>query len=598
MSQFSRTSLVVFGLMFSLAGWPSRSNGDESATIADRPAAQAGAADALQDLIDEALHREIYGQSDERRQLLARVLATDPDNASARWHAGYLQHEGRWIKAAELPELLTGDAALAEYGRVRDTFAETAASQLELANWCAARGLADRQRAHLYHVLSFDPNHAEARGRLGFELVDGRWVSSAERKASKRQSQQAQQSLTQFRAQMYDVRSHLDAGQRDAAKAILLAIDDPQAVWAIELLLATHSEPAAELALQAMARLRGSEVTLALARQSLNSQWPAIRTAAADCLGDRATSVYAPFLLSCLCTTLQPSRESIRYHDGQLVLHRSFVREREDRQDVVVYESAYNRVARERGERNETFQRMRDELNDDRHASEEWLEQSNQRRQEINHRIAAALRRATGEDFSGDPRDLWNWWNNHNEIQFEGQKPKQMVFHLTRIEIEDRVPPPPPPRPSKDCLTAGTPVWTSSGAVAVEAVRVGDLVLSQDPDTGELAYKPVLRTTERSKSNIVRLCCGDETIDASGGHNFWVSGEGWIKARELASGMEIHTVAGTSHVVNATSREDVVAAYNLEVADFHTYFVGRRQMLSHDCTARRPTDAVVPGLVP
>ena len=38
--------------------------------------------------------------------------------------------------------------------------------------------------------------------------------------------------------------------------------------------------------------------------------------------------------------------------------------------------------------------------------------------------------------------------------------------------------------------------------------------------------------------------------------------------------------------------------YNLVVADFHTYFVGYRKVLSHDNSMRMPTRAVVPGLRP
>ncbi len=36
--------------------------------------------------------------------------------------------------------------------------------------------------------------------------------------------------------------------------------------------------------------------------------------------------------------------------------------------------------------------------------------------------------------------------------------------------------------------------------------------------------------------------------------------------------------------------------YNLVIADFHTFFVGRTRILSHDNTIRQPTNALVPGL--
>ena len=38
-------------------------------------------------------------------------------------------------------------------------------------------------------------------------------------------------------------------------------------------------------------------------------------------------------------------------------------------------------------------------------------------------------------------------------------------------------------------------------------------------------------------------------------------------------------------------------AYNLVVDDFNTYFVGGQGLLVHDNNFRRPTRAIVPGLV-
>jgi Pretoxin HINT domain len=44
------------------------------------------------------------------------------------------------------------------------------------------------------------------------------------------------------------------------------------------------------------------------------------------------------------------------------------------------------------------------------------------------------------------------------------------------------------------CFTAGTLVHTDRGLILIEKIRVGDRVLSQPEETGELAYKRVLRT--------------------------------------------------------------------------------------------------------
>jgi hypothetical protein len=49
--------------------------------------------------------------------------------------------------------------------------------------------------------------------------------------------------------------------------------------------------------------------------------------------------------------------------------------------------------------------------------------------------------------------------------------------------------------------------------------------------------------------------------------------------------------------VDAIEQADEVEAYNLIVADFNTYFVGKVGVLVHDNSPREPTSAKVPGLV-
>jgi hypothetical protein len=72
------------------------------------------------------------------------------------------------------------------------------------------------------------------------------------------------------------------------------------------------------------------------------------------------------------------------------------------------------------------------------------------------------------------------------------------------------------------CFAAGTPVWTVEGPRPVERIAIGDLVLSQNVETGELAYKPVLRTTIGQPVELVAVKAGEDTIQCTGGHAFWV----------------------------------------------------------------------------
>jgi hypothetical protein len=147
------------------------------------------------------------------------------------------------------------------------------------------------------------------------------------------------------------------------------------------------------------------------------------------------------------------------------------------------------------------------------------------------------------------------------------------------------------------CLVAGTLVWTAGGPMAVEQIQRGDLVLSQDVETGELAFKPVLRTVQTKRGPTVEFTAGRESIGCSGGHVFWVSGDGWKQASELESGMLLHAVDGGVPVRSLKAGEEA-ATYNLVVADFGTYFVGQQKILAHDYTLRSATNALVPGLKP
>jgi hypothetical protein len=114
-------------------------------------------------------------------------------------------------------------------------------------------------------------------------------------------------------------------------------------------------------------------------------------------------------------------------------------------------------------------------------------------------------------------------------------------------------------------------------------------------ETGELAYKVVLYNTVRESSPVTKVMIDDETIQSTEGHYFWVSGRGWTRTRELAAEQSLHTPIGIVRV-SATEPPESQPTYNLVIADFHTYFVGKNAILSHDVLPPKPTNKVVPGL--
>jgi hypothetical protein len=110
-----------------------------------------------------------------------------------------------------------------------------------------------------------------------------------------------------------------------------------------------------------------------------------------------------------------------------------------------------------------------------------------------------------------------------------------------------------------------------------------------------LAYKPVLQTTVRPPKELTTLRFGDESIVCTGGHRFWTSGEGWVKARDLTAHALLHTATGNAPVWSA-KQGDARETYNLVVADFHTYFVGKTGVLCQDLLLPAGTNNPVPGL--
>jgi hypothetical protein len=122
------------------------------------------------------------------------------------------------------------------------------------------------------------------------------------------------------------------------------------------------------------------------------------------------------------------------------------------------------------------------------------------------------------------------------------------------------------------------------------------LVLAQDVDTGELAYKPVIGRTVRPPSGIVKISVGGEEILATRGHPFWVAGAGWRMAKEIEGGAILHGITCAPRIEAVEPAIDA-EAFNLIVADFSTYFVGESGLLVHDNTPRKPTRATAPGVV-
>ena len=144
---------------------------------------------------------------------------------------------------------------------------------------------------------------------------------------------------------------------------------------------------------------------------------------------------------------------------------------------------------------------------------------------------------------------------------------------------------------ARACFPAGTPVHAAAGLVAIEFVRPGDLVLSRDEHTGEQTLKRVVRTIVHEASELMHLRTAGDTITATPNHPFRVAGRGWVQAGDLATGDTLCLADGGRTSVVSVIREKLsspVDVYNLEVADFHTYFVASAGAWVHNCGGMAP----------
>ncbi|MDO9569619.1 MAG: polymorphic toxin-type HINT domain-containing protein, partial [Hydrogenophaga sp.] len=155
---------------------------------------------------------------------------------------------------------------------------------------------------------------------------------------------------------------------------------------------------------------------------------------------------------------------------------------------------------------------------------------------------------------------------------------------------------------SGDTLVVVEP-WTdnfnggvSTNMLYIERVEVGDTVLSRCELTGEMAYKQVTKVFTHGwrTSSDISFECGPEFyekyptsnppgITTTANHPFWVQGKGWTKVEDLKPGDEMLTYDGIKATVKHVSLNNSgTEVYNLEVEDFHTYFVASPGIWVHN----------------
>jgi hypothetical protein len=191
------------------------------------------------------------------------------------------------------------------------------------------------------------------------------------------------------------------------------------------------------------------------------------------------------------------------------------------------------------------------------------------------------------------------------------------------------------------CFVKGTLVHTREGNRPIDQIKVGDYVLSSPEDgTGKPEYKRVKNVFVHQEKSIRKVYIFGPnpqfqfTLGATGNHPFWVEGIGWTRADELQKDQVLRRADGSlaevarQLPVYRTGRDGVgwvqmldrlegsygsvfdyanyapvpleqdeylsnevynsddpflkVTVYNLDVEDFHTYYVGGKGYWVHN----------------
>jgi hypothetical protein len=580
---------------------------------------------AADDLVRESLRSELAGDNRHRDQMLAQALKASPDSEPANWHSGRVMIDGQWQTIDDAQRRASDDKRLALYREIRQRANLDPSRLVVLARWCAREGLEERSRLHFRQLLDHPTTDARARNeamrKLGLRNYDGALLTEQEIQQQGEVAEQIEDAMKRWRPRLADWQRAIDSDNRkhrDYAVRQMEQVDDPHIIPVLETVIADAGLNFGRQAVALLGRFHEYEATEALVRYALFASPPSVRQAAVGELTKRSLHDFAPMLLNALVSPIQSRWRVVWDPDGNVRYQHLFYRDGQRTNQMLATDhlaAAQKKVVGEenvgpvepdgrnsalRGVRsaNPAVTRRMQQLHAAAAAAtaarrEHEIAMANAMIQGVNQRVYEVLETTSGTAVPRNPADWWYWWEKYNESV--KPKPTEYVYLPSKSSYVREVV---AQYERHSCFVAGTAVWTETGQVPIQDVQVGDRVLSQDPNTGELAFKLVQRVTAgAAASDLAQVTIDGQTVYCTLGHVMWVNGQGWRIAKRLTPADRVHGISGALVVESVTEMPSPPVVHNLIVDDFHTYFVGEQGMLVHDITYRQPTRAVVPGLL-
>lgn len=564
--------------------------------------------------------------------IAVRSVAAEPSTGGSSYRPGatsatrgLVEVDGRWLTIDEACRLYREKESVGEYGRLRDAARWTVEDQIRMARWCLSHDLKDSADFHYKIVLQLDARNKEARNALDVKNFHGLLLTDEEIAEVRAEAAQRKEAIDAWKPKLRELRrkfQHRNAEQRAKAAQDLIAIDEPSVLPGVEASLANLNKEAAVAMIQLAAKFQQQEATDLLVRQGMVSPFAEAREEVARALGARSYFAWVPQLLGLMESPVEvhvrttnnvaPSFALTLFRRGPFADELVGFNDQTVISNVQTVIEEHRIVVRDRAEMWDGPRKLGEtgyQVPNDpqRHAARMQIaantiaeaEQHNERVGVINQRVAYIMSQVTDLPADTDLATWYRWWYEYNEYPIPDETPlysnvvnySQGVTATNTVSMGSTTFVP----PASSCFLAGTPVTTKSGIQPIETVKIGDFVLAQDVDTGELKFKPVTATTFGPVTMMYKLQAEGTTVYPTAGHPFWVIDEGWKMAKDIKPGDRLFTLSGPI-VVNAVAEWGQSTTHNLVVADFNNYFVSDRRVLVHDITIRRPTTHSEPGV--
>ena len=344
--------------------------------------------------------------------------------------------------------------------------------------------------------------------------------------------------------------------EQSHASEALASVRDPHAVPTIKRVFGREEPELQLLCVRILSGIKGSEASRAITEVSLYARSAEVRKAAVEELQRRDPRDFMGALIE---TLHRPLNFQVTPHGAA------------GRRGVIEIEGERVRSRRiywiPPTENSAQWARYTGRTNMDRDL--ERIHRYNGKVSAANAPVIQVLQTVTGQWIGRDPDDWRRWW--YDQLGYSYESPKQRPVR-TSVHYVHNI---------RSCFGQRTPVLTLTGPRAIETLRIGDLVLSQDTQTGSLSYEPVVGLHKNPPMATLRLRLGNEEIIATTYHRFWLAGQGWAMARELKTGEILRSLGGRIELASIEAGTEV-PVFNLDVARNCTYFVGKNNILVHD----------------